>query len=845
MKMKIVWSILFPVSLLAVPLFVSAAIHTAGTNVLNNGTIYMVTTDGQLRPYTSAGAYLSYGFNSWNNVEQANTDDLALPVGNFIPPRDGKIVCSDRGTDKGTCYLITNGQKAGFTSEDVFNKSGFNFKYVLSGDVSFLPSTDNISSSTQTHLPGTLINDAGTVKLVGSTGTVGVPSMDTLKSWGYSLVDVVNANTADQALPQTDVLAPHTAGQLAYNTATNNSVSPAPTFNPTPTPSPTSIPTSTSTTPTFVVDVCKNIDGVQALIPAGRVADGNGNCIVNQQTTQPNPNPTSTSDLTPPSVPTGLTSINTTNSGTTLTWNLSYDSDSPVAGYKVFRNGIQIATTAVTSYQDTGLSGSTTYTYTVAAYDPSNNVSSQSSPYFVTTSPPTPQPSISITGGSGSLNINYGNSNQTFGTFNVTLSGEPITVQAMNFTITSTNPGPDNDSIGSMNLFITDPNGNTVGTASSTKNGATYFNITNLVLNNVTLSTNGVYKIVGAGWGGIGDTITLSTNPATDWSNAVGKTSGKSASLPNTTVNLGTGTFVGGGFNFTAQIPSNNAQTIPPSNNITFTNLQLVAGWNGNLGSDGYILISSIPLDLTVSGGGSSNNLSNCQLINGTTPINSGTNVINPTNGQNIFNLDQPLKLSGTVTLNLTCSAANNTPNGSTFTWGINPKDAWSPTNAKYTIALNFSSATSQPTTIANSGSVNNSVTLITNGYSNTIPVNGGFVKIAAIQFSQTSEQRVELWGIQYQIITQSNITPTLQLDYPDTNVQGTSANGVIAGTRGNNIIGTNFSGSQTQMYLYASATTAGSFVVDITGIQLADTSSGANIPLTGAPLTTVTITAQ
>ena len=51
--MKVVWSILFPMSLLAVPLFVNAAAHSAGTNVLNNGTIYMVTTDGQLRPYTS------------------------------------------------------------------------------------------------------------------------------------------------------------------------------------------------------------------------------------------------------------------------------------------------------------------------------------------------------------------------------------------------------------------------------------------------------------------------------------------------------------------------------------------------------------------------------------------------------------------------------------------------------------------------------------------------------------------------------------------------------------------------------------------------------------------------
>ena len=253
MKMKIVLSILFPVSLLLVPLLANAATHTAGTNVLNNGTIYMVTSDGQLRPYTSAGAFLSYGFNSWGDVQQANSDDLALPTGAFIPPRDGTIMCSDRGSDKGTCYLITDGQKAAFTSESVFSQSGFNFKYALYGDVSFLPTAPNISSSTRPHLPGTLINNNGTIELVGTNGTIGVPSMDTLQSWGYSLVNVVNANTADQAFTQTAVLTPHVPGQLTYNTTTNNPVSPTP------------IPSS-SATPTLVPNVAPTI--VPTVIPA-------------------------------------------------------------------------------------------------------------------------------------------------------------------------------------------------------------------------------------------------------------------------------------------------------------------------------------------------------------------------------------------------------------------------------------------------------------------------------------------------------------------------------------------------------------------------------------------------
>jgi hypothetical protein len=160
------------------------------------------------------------------------------------------------------------------------------------------------------------------------------------------------------------------------------------------------------------------------------------------------------------------------------------------------------------------------------------------------------------------------------------------------------------------------------------------------------------------------------------------------------------------------------------------------------------VLLSAIPLDLTVSDGGSSNNLSNCQLLNGTTPLNTAANVVNPASGQNIFTLDQPLNITGSLTLSLTCNAANSTPNGSTFAWGISSKDAWSPTNAKYTVGLTVSPATGQLVTIANSGSLNNSVSLITNGYSNTVPVGGGFVKIATLQFNQAvADNNTAVWG--------------------------------------------------------------------------------------------------
>src|ERR1700681_4659982 len=80
----------------AAPLAVHAAAHAAGTNVLSSdGTVWMIMPDGPRRANTPAGAFLTYGFNSFSQVVPANADDLALTPGSFIPPQDGSIVCSD------------------------------------------------------------------------------------------------------------------------------------------------------------------------------------------------------------------------------------------------------------------------------------------------------------------------------------------------------------------------------------------------------------------------------------------------------------------------------------------------------------------------------------------------------------------------------------------------------------------------------------------------------------------------------------------------------------------------------------------------------------------------------
>src|SRR6185312_13479090 len=72
----------------------------------------------------------------------------------------------------------------------------------------------------------------------------------------------------------------------------------------------------------------------------------------------------------PPTTPTGLGGSPLSYSQIQISWSASTDPTGPgLGGYKVYRNGSQIGTTGATSYTDSGLIPSTTYTYTVAAYD--------------------------------------------------------------------------------------------------------------------------------------------------------------------------------------------------------------------------------------------------------------------------------------------------------------------------------------------------------------------------------------------------------------------------------------------------------------------------------------------
>ena len=80
-------------------------------------------------------------------------------------------------------------------------------------------------------------------------------------------------------------------------------------------------------------------------------------------------------DTTSPTVPGSVTATATSCGQVDLAWTASFDAASGLRNYRIYRNGqlIQTVLPLVTTYRDTAVSATTSYTYAVAAYDNADN----------------------------------------------------------------------------------------------------------------------------------------------------------------------------------------------------------------------------------------------------------------------------------------------------------------------------------------------------------------------------------------------------------------------------------------------------------------------------------------
>ena len=186
-------------------------------NTVINGTVYRVAS-GKRYPYSSAAAFLSYGFNSWTRLVPGGATEQDLPVAadasgktSFVVPRSGSLV-----NDHGTIYLITGGKRQGFASAQAFLGLGYSFKNVLVGDTAFMDSLPPITTSSMAHPSGTIVNDHSTFYLMAGDLRQGIPSLAVFNSWGVQLREVVSANDFDRQIPAGEVLQARTNIQLGF-----------------------------------------------------------------------------------------------------------------------------------------------------------------------------------------------------------------------------------------------------------------------------------------------------------------------------------------------------------------------------------------------------------------------------------------------------------------------------------------------------------------------------------------------------------------------------------------------------------------------------------------------------
>ncbi|MCE5172817.1 lytic polysaccharide monooxygenase [Paenibacillus profundus] len=91
-------------------------------------------------------------------------------------------------------------------------------------------------------------------------------------------------------------------------------------------------------------------------------------------------------DVVPPTAPTYLSSSNITDASVKLSWGASTDNVG-VAGYRIYNGTVLVATTSGLTYNVTGLTPNTSYTFTVIAFDATGNVSPSSNAVSVKTAP--------------------------------------------------------------------------------------------------------------------------------------------------------------------------------------------------------------------------------------------------------------------------------------------------------------------------------------------------------------------------------------------------------------------------------------------------------------------------
>ena len=413
-----------------------------------------------------------------------------------------------------------------------------------------------------------------------------------------------------------------------------------------------------------------------------------------------------------------------------------------------------------------------------------------------------------------SQNIAVNVSNQPLGGFQTNFAGEPVTVQGMKFNIT----GIATTTTSQLTLIsIVNENGSVVaGPVDAVAGVATFTNSVTFPTGLHTYTIQGKLPSNTAN----GGTIQLSTDPST-WTSPQGQLTGNSVTISTPLFTMNTMTVRSAQLTISAGTSPSSQTVVAGGQNVLMATIQLDASQSGE-----DVQLSSLPIVHT--GAGNLGYLNNCQLWDGTTALNTGSDVLNTVATTSTVTFTQgALRITkGTVkTLSFTCNLSSSANAGATYTFGVNSSNA--PT---------VTGVTSGNTVTTGSGNL-----VVNTSSSGTMTVSSGASVTVTIDSSSPS-YAVNAGG------TTGVVMSVIKLRATNENVNLTKL-GLTVGN-GSYLAKATGSGNQsygsadlTQVYLYnSSGTLLGT--ATFTGTNNTATST-LNVPLTLTRDTDVTITVK
>ncbi len=394
------------------------------------------------------------------------------------------------------------------------------------------------------------------------------------------------------------------------------------------------------------------------------------------------------------------------------------------------------------------------YGITPTASSASDSGSSNSISGFVSTSssasPWFDASLITITAGSvtsiskanevGAQNIALNVQNQPLGGFVTDFKGEGVTVQSMVFRFNYSSGAASSNLL--TNVSIVNANGTVVAgpedgaAVAGTEQTVTFTDSVTFPVGRQVYTIKGKLPTTVSN----GVTITASTTPS-GWTNVKGETTGSTISLSGTSaVTMNAMTVKAAALAITVATTPAAQSIVAGSQDHTFARYQLDATQSGE-----DVRLSALELQYTFSG--TATHLTNCQLFDGSTALNTGSNTLQPSaasGSDETFNLDNSLVVTkGTIkTLDLKCDVSSLA--SGTFNWGLDSSTAdvtVTGVTSNASVTESYTTATGSTMTTA-AGSLVVSLDSSSPSYK-IVPANSTDVVVAALKFRPANEDIV------------------------------------------------------------------------------------------------------